>query len=202
MPGTISWKPWTPEHLDPRSPDWYTVRMSTYELADPTIHKLVIGLRNKHHKDLTDEKVTIAVLMVHAPRDQEGEPKGYAITDSGYPVFSKLAITSRKDRALGLADVQLQLDADRWEKLHDRTKLATIDHELEKIELVRDDEGAVKTDDQTRPRTKIKRYDVRVGWFHAVATRHGEYSLEIIQAREIVNGEGQLFFPFSEVKAA
>jgi hypothetical protein len=50
-------------------------------------------------------------------------------------------------------------------------------------------------DDLKRPKLKLRKHDVEVGWFAIVAGRHGSASLEIEQAKAVMDSYGQLFWP-------
>ena len=70
-----------------------------------------------------------------------------------------------------------------------------LDHELHHMEVKLDEEGVVIRDDLKRPKLKLRKHDVEVGWFALVAGRHGSNSLEIEQAKRVMDSYGQLFWP-------
>ena len=48
-------------------------------------------------------------------------------------------------------------------------------------------DGAVLRDEAVRPRLRCLKHDWQFGWFDLIARRHGEHSLEVRQAREMLN---------------
>ena len=50
-----------------------------------------------------------------------------------------------------------------------------------------------KRDAQGRPKIKLRKHDFQVGWFHEIARRHGEHSVEVRQCRELVSEQGQTY---------
>jgi hypothetical protein len=90
-----------------------------------------------------------------------------------------------------------------WQKLGPAHMNALIDHELEHLTTVLDvDTGKPKFDGQNRPKLQMRQHDHQLGWFDAIARRHGEASPEICQARELLEQTKQLYFDFGQVIAA
>lgn len=165
--------------------------MATYEKAKQPLHVLLEAVRAAHHAERL-EGVTFAVLMVHAEVDSTGAPKGFALKHHGMPAAAKVRIVSLRDRAHGLADVEIQIDGDRWPKWSKATQRAILDHEL--THLLR----GKGEDDLGRPKLKIRDHDFQVGWFHEVAERHGKASVEVNQARVLATEYGKVYFGWSE----
>lgn len=46
------------------------------------------------------------------------------------------------------------------------------------------------------PGLKMRRHDFQVGWFHEIAERHGKESIELMQAQQLFDERGQLYFAF------
>lgn len=55
--------------------------------------------------------------------------------------------------------------------------------------------GIVQVDDLRRPKIKIRKHDVEVGWFNIVAGRHGNFSIERIQSKMVMDQLGQYYWP-------
>ncbi len=70
-----------------------------------------------------------------------------------------------------------------------------MDHELTHLELA-EKEGAPVLDDGGRPKLKMRLHDYEFGWFTEVAERHKENAIEVQQARALIDGDGQVYFPF------
>ena len=167
----------------------------TYEKCGDDVHELVRRSIDMHHPELSKAGVTFALLFAHSAVDEEGEVKGPALTAGGYPAAAVSRIVGLKDRTKGLADAEIVIDGDGWMDLNPKAKLALIDHELTHF-LVRQGEGGPALDDLKRPLLKLRRHDIQAGWFIEVAQRHGEAAQEVRQAREIMDGRGQMCFPW------
>jgi Putative phage metallopeptidase len=152
--------------------------MATYTKADPGVHALVVDLIREHHHDLTEAEVKILVLLAYAPRDKNGEPTGPALTRNNWPTAAKVKINNLADRVAGLPDATILLDGDRWEQWSDERQLATLDAELARLEVRRDESGAVLADDVGRPKLKLSPGDFYVCGHYAIVERYGHDSHE------------------------
>lgn len=171
--------------------------MSTYRKADKEILALVADLVRQFHPALLEAGVRVGCLMAFAPRNEStGEPRGPALKWAGYPAAALVKVTSHKDRVAGLPDALICVDGDRWPEWGDARKRALLDHELEHLEVIRDEEGAVKLDDCNRPRLKNRPHDWEIGGFESIAKRHKEAAFEVEQTRSLAHKYGQLLFPF------
>jgi Putative phage metallopeptidase len=152
------------------------------------IPKLGQSLIDKHYPDINQADLTIDYLLV-----SNGE--GQAIMHHGYPALGLCRIVSLKDRAKGMADVEIQLDHRAWTGMTKEQKAALLDHELNHVIIVRGDENEILTDDLNRPKVKMRKHDFQFGWFTAIADRHGMNSPEVTQAKILWDEAGQSFFP-------
>ena len=162
--------------------------MATYTQAPPEIRARLMSLAQSYHRELIEAEVTFSVLMAAAQRDEHtGEPKGPALTKAGgWPALAKVRIVSLRDRVAGIADVQILLDGDQWEEHSPERMDAILDHELEHIEVQRDDEGQIKADDCGRPKLRLKLHDWELGGFDAIVERHQEIAVELEAARRLM----------------
>lgn len=174
--------------------------MATYERAQKSVLEQVNRVMHRYHGPKEEAGVTVNVLMALPTVDGEEEPTGPAITVNGYKALAKIKILGLKDRVAYGFDAEMVLDADNWELCSDEQQNAIIDHELSHLELMVDDDGGIKRDDADRPRLRMRKHDYHFGWFADVAHRHGENSLEVRQAREMLDGETwhQCFLPGME----
>lgn len=168
--------------------------MPTYEQAKSEIRDLVNQVRCKHYNDLVEAEVTIGVLMARPTTNDAGEPTGPAIRHNGYPAQALIKHTNLKDRVAGLPDAILTIDADNWEDLNDEEREALIDHELYRLEVRRDDDSQIISDDHGRPKLKCRLHDWQLGGFTVIAKRHGEASAERRQVKALVDEFGQILF--------
>ena len=160
-----------------------------YDAASEDVLQHIKTLRKKYYDYL--ESVTIGALFVS---DEDGVP---CLEHQGYPAAAVCRIVPTRDRAAGLPDVLIIVDTATWQGFNAKRKAALIDHELYHIEPVIKD-GQQKFDAQDRPKLKIRKHDYHFGWFDEIANRHGAASIEVSQAKLIIDLSGQLYFDFSK----
>jgi hypothetical protein len=147
----------------------------TYEDCDGKTCQLIKTVMTKYHLKLAGAGVTITALFA-CDIDKDGAIKP-AVKVHGHTAAAKIAVTSLQDRARGVADAKLTIETSSWQNMAESRRIALIDHELEYLELKIDDDGIV-FDDRNRPKLKIKIHDYHFEYFHSVAQRHGEASVE------------------------
>jgi hypothetical protein len=174
--------------------------MPSYERAPKAIREQVTSVVERYHSGLADAGIRIDVLMVRPTVDDNDDPTGPAIKVGGYPAVACIRILGLKDRVARGYDAEMLLDADHYELAGEADQVAMIDHEITHIEAVTDEKGAIRLDDAERPKLKMRKHDVNVGWFSEIARRHGEASLEIQQARAMLESDNwtQCFLPGME----
>ena len=160
--------------------------MATYTPSTAEVDTIVAKAIHMYHGKLEEAGVRVQVLMARGDVDKEGNQKP-AIKVGGYPALASIKIYSLKDRVATGYAARMEIDADQWEIDLKEQRLAMVDHELEHLDLVYDSEdGSIKVDDAEMPKLKMVRHDMQVGWFHAVAQRHGSNSCEVRQAKAFV----------------
>ena len=165
--------------------------MKTYSEASTDLTATVDRMAAEYHDELI--QATVGALFVFDT--EESLP---CLKHQGYPAAAVVRITPIRDRALGIPDAIITVDRATWQTLSAVQKDALIDHELEHLELVLDDEtGKPKYDALERPKLRMRRHDTQLGWFAEVARRHGEASCEVRQARQLIEATGQLYFNFT-----
>jgi hypothetical protein len=170
--------------------------MPTFKKCDQSVLELAAELLTRFdtHRPLLDARVKFDFLFAFPALDENGEPKGNAITKNGVKALGLCRIVSLKDRAKGLGDVEITLDGEWWENASDEEKAALLDHELHHAS-VKTQNGVLIPDDLGRPMIKLRKHDFEVGWFHLIAERHGEASQERQQAFYLRQKCGQLYWP-------
>lgn len=169
----------------------------TYERASDETQRLINRVLIEHHGELHDAGVRIDALMA-CKIDRETGEQSQALKDRNYPIAAKIQVTSYADRVRGIADAKLTIDAYAWSRLPETRREALIDHELEHLDVVIDKEGQIKRDDLGRPKLKIRPHDFELGWFTAVAERHGEAAIEVREIQHFHERWGQLcLFPMA-----
>jgi len=171
--------------------------MSTYQKAPSEVKELAEDVMKEFpsYKDLLEAKVKIDFLFAFADVGEDGEPTGDAITKHGIRALGVCRKIGIKDRVMGRGDVEILLDGDWWESATNGRRRALLDHEMHHILISTDSDGEVIRDDLKRPKIKMRKHDVEVGWFALVAGRHGSNSLELEQAKAVMDSYGQLFWP-------
>lgn len=172
----------------------------TYTKADNDVMEIMRDALNQWHDDLLGADVRIGVVMVRPACDEMGVPTGPALKLAGAAATACVKRVSAKDRVLKPYDAEIQIDETRWDGLSDQQRLALMDHELTHIELVMD-EGAIATDDDGRPKLKMKSYDWVLTGFEQVVRRHGEAALEHPAAKKVWTLCEQACFDFDKVSA-
>ena len=179
----------------------------SYEKATEEVMHVIEKMLLLHHKDLIDAGVTLQVLMAHKyNKDDELVPP---MMVRGQQVLAKTSITSHQDRARGIPDAKMVIDTEwGWARLPEFGREALIDHELEHLQIVTEEQGEgdvtvtqPKLDDCGRPKLKIKHHDWELTGFAAVAERHGEAAIEVREMTRWQENYGQFaLFPLSSTK--
>lgn len=174
----------------------------SYECCDETDQKVaVIGfaMMQKYHGDLFKAGLEVSYIFARADRNEAGEIMANPVMVGGFPRDAKVKIIGLKERADGRADVEILIDADRWEKLSDPEKDAVLDQMFQHLELKKDpDTTEVLTDDLGRPKLKMLKPDHCHQWWDEVAKRHGAASPEVKEARAFADAHGQVYFGWAK----
>lgn len=171
--------------------------MATYTKCGKEVRDLGQKLIITHpeHRPLARALVTVDYVFTWAPKDTHGEPVGHAMEDKGHRVLGKAKIVGLKDRAKGQADAEIIIDGDWWDEAPDEQKASLLDHELMHFAIQEQSNGEAKRDDLGRPKLMARPHDVQMGWFNAVAARHGDQSIERIAAKRLLDNFGQYYWP-------
>lgn len=184
---------------------------TTYQRAGDEIQDIVRAAINRYHPDLAKCEVTVDVLLVEDV-DEEGVSSP-VLKHNGYQAAATMKVNGLKERALGLADALLTIDAFVWGSMGAREQLALVDHELEHLQ-VRAEKGIVqvhqatgelsaspKRDDLGRPCLKLRLHDWQLGGFRSVAQRHRESAVEVQAVRRCRSEGGQYYWDWSVSEA-
>lgn len=152
-------------------------------------------LMKRWHEGLCKARVRVDYVFVTT----DGED-GCPLKCNGYPAMAVAAAVPQKFRGGLKADARITIDKEAWEELSEKQKDALLDHELHHFEAVIQD-GTVGLDGNDRPRLRLRRHDVQLGFFSVIAQRHGEHSQEVIQARALVEHAATVLFPGFEFMA-
>jgi hypothetical protein len=147
------------------------------------------------HQLIERHKVKVDYLFAFADTDEDGQPINNALNKNGIRALGLCRKIGLKDRAKGMGDVEILIDHDHWKTIPEAEQRALLDHEMTHIQVCVNQRDEPKLDAIGRPKIKIRKHDVEVGWFASVAQRHGAASIEQIQAKQILDKAGQYFWP-------
>lgn len=168
--------------------------MKRYSPIDTETRERINERITANYSDLDEEGVTINAMFVTSN-------EGPALMVGGYPALACVRATSQKERAAGMADVELLIQSATWAEMTPEQKDALLDHELHHLIIETDPEtGDTKEDPQGRPKIKMRKHDYQMGWFTEIARRHGMNSPEVTQARLVFDNDGQALFPFIDAQ--
>lgn len=168
-----------------------------YEKGSDDLEQRIARLRDKYYSDL--RVVTIGTLFVFDDDDSALS----VLRHQGRSAAALCRIVPARERAAGLPDVQIIVDRATYSRSTAKQRDAILDHELYHIQPVFDEQtGRPKFDAQDRPKLRIRRHDHEFGWFDEIANRHGDDSMEVRQAKALIEASGQLYFDFGEEKVA
>lgn len=157
------------------------------------------SLMRLYHKPLVDCEVRVGCAWVTKAEDEEGD-SGPPLKHNGYPAAAVVEVTKVKQRLFGMPDAVIWIDKEHWEDLNETEQDALLDHELTHLEIAKDKEGELKSDDQGRPVLKIRLHDFQIGGFDSVVRRWGAGSLEQQQVHKTyIKQTEQLRFRFDEL---
>lgn len=171
--------------------------MPTFQRCDESVNEMAneILCEFESHKPLLDARVTVDYVFAFADIDEKtNAPVGNALSKNGTKALGICRKIALKDRALGRKDAEIAIDGDWWKDAVDEERRALLDHELHHIAVKIDKRGLVR-DDLGRPVIQLRQHDYEFGWFKVVAARHGNSSMERLQAAEIMCDAGQYFWP-------
>lgn len=171
--------------------------MPTFERCDKSVEELAKDLIRKFetHHPLEAAEVKIDFVFARGDVDDAGNQTNHALTKNGVRALGIARKIPLKDRALGRGDAEIALDADYWVDALEAEQAALLDHELHHIAVKSDKAGNIQYDDLGRPQIKMRKHDVEVGWFKVIAERHGAHSIERKQAKQLMDVDGQFFWP-------
>lgn len=151
----------------------------------------------EYHPHLREHGVTVGLLAAWPRAGGDDAP----LKLHGYPCLAVVKVTPYRQRVQGIQDAVITLDGPAWERATEAERIALLDHELTHLELIRDDDGAVKTDDALRPRLKCRLHDWNLGGFEVIARRHGDAAPEVVAWKEAHTAYSQAVFAWADDNA-
>lgn len=167
--------------------------MASYSKGKPEVRALIGQVMARYHGPLVDAEVTVGLLMCHPAEGEE-----HALKLHGYPCAATVKVTPLKQRVMGIEDAIITIDSATWATLSEGERAAVIDHELQHLEVAVDKDGEVRSDDQGRPRLKMRLHDWNLGGFAVIAGRHKADALEVQAFRLVSTAFHQQLFRWSD----
>jgi hypothetical protein len=160
-----------------------------YDHADETVHEMAREILERHHPELRlpDKSFVRLCILIAADPDKPDES---AVKCHGYPAQAVVSVIPYKQRVDKRADAEIIIDQRNWENLTEPQQRAVLDHEITHLEFVIED-NIVKTDDQGRPKLRLRLHDYTVEGFRTIARRYGDDAPEVIAARAFEKDYGQ-----------
>lgn len=158
--------------------------MSIYTKAGSEVYEKMNSLITGYYGDLEECQVKIGVLFAHPNGKTPDRP---ALTRNGHRTFSKVRIIGLQDRVAGMPDAQIILDGPNWmdDYTTDEQRMELLDRELYCLEIKRGKDKAVQTDDASRPKLKLRKYDYMITGHDSILRRHGKDSLAMREIQEL-----------------
>jgi len=158
------------------------------------VHDVLLAAVETYRPDLKAIKLTIDTVICENVTDEDGTT-GPAVKMHGTPVAARIAVNSTILRAQGLADALILVDGHRWKEMAEAERLSLMHDMIAGIMVSVDDDGQTETDDQGRPKIKIKPFDYRIAGYAEVAKAHGTNSHEVIEYNQVVTSFGDVLNP-------
>jgi hypothetical protein len=154
---------------------------TTFEKCTAGDMELIYAVMAQYHAELKELGATVQALLATAQPGRDGEPGGPALKHRGQAAYALIRTTKLSERVLGMADLEIQIDAEYWSEAGEETRRALIDHELSHRIPRLDKDGSPKRDDLDRPLFAGVDHDFEVGWFFSIPRRHSSKSVEYQQ---------------------
>lgn len=176
----------------------------SYAMCGETEYKLLRSVIEKHHRTLNEGHVSFSLMFVYAAKDDDGNPKGAAITERGKPADYTVKVTPVEMRVRGMSDVMVSIDGDRWDDKSEDEQTAIFDRLCESmfVEIGKDEARTVKSDAADRPVISRREPDLVVVGYSAVMKRNGRFSPEQEVIAEFTSAMQQADLPLPGVDAS
>ncbi len=165
---------------------------AVYEQADESVHQMAREILEANHKErlrMPDQSFVILCIMFASKED--GESDEAPLKDGRYPAAGAISVIPYKQRVDKRADAEVLLDKREWEDATEPQQRALLDHLITHLELQRDDQGLLKTDDAGRPKLQVRLCDWFLKGFREIAQRYGDDAPEVIAARKFQKQFGE-----------
>jgi hypothetical protein len=138
-----------------------------------------------YQPDLVNAGVTFGCLLVSPTEKEMGsEPPHLKAGGLRLPAFAK--ITNDEGQASRLPDVVVKVCEESYRAADEGQRVAFVDEALERLELVKDKQGHLKTTSRNRPKLRGKTPDIQVSGFRRSLTRHGKVATVATQLAGVI----------------
>jgi hypothetical protein len=171
-----------------------------YEKAGPEVHELAIEILAAHHPELRMPDGSFPLLCILLASN-EGNDGGSAVEVNGYPAQARVSVIGYRQRVDDRKDVEIVLDERNWDGLNEPQQRALLDEQITALEVMRDENGAVKTDDLGRARLRVRLADWRITGFRSIAQRYGDDAACVRAAKAFQKAFGEVALKPAEERA-
>ena len=160
---------------------------TTYEAAKNDVTDIAAEVMENSFPELDRVRLRVGCLFAH-------NPDAPALKIAGHPVTDRVRIVSLKDRAAGLPDVQVIIDASWWDEQDADARRRMFWRAFKHLKLVPASDKEVdagrhlhgyKIDDLGRPKLKFRPCDYMTSGFYGSVELFGEQSPEVAELRVI-----------------
>ncbi len=176
--------------------------MATHQICESSVHTAMLAVMKKYYPDLIEAGVTVCCMFTHAAVDKDGNPKGPALKHHGVPSAAIIKINSLKDRVQGKEDCTMEIDGDLWPDRPEKEKNGIFHHELQHVEVQKEEDGSTKLDDANRPKIKLRPHDMEFGIFYSTIDVYGSDCIDSQHLAGAAKKWKQLDLPFPELRIA
>lgn len=151
-----------------------------------------LNLLDEVVRDYHPEKQDLRVGIIFCTSvDKKGEMDGKpSLKNCGFPAAAKVSLVSAKDRIHKKLDVMILIDGAGWSQMSVAQQRAILDHEMEHVQIDPDAEPS----DDGRPKLVMKEEDYCLWGFRSVAARHGNDSMEVATAKQVMDLVGDVLW--------
>lgn len=162
-----------------------------YIQANEEVKSMAREIIEQHHPELVcpgGEYVRLCIMMAMG---DSGEP---TVKVNGVPKSAVVTVIPYKQRVDKRADAEIIVDSDVFKNASERQQRAILDGCITALEIQKDEIGSVKTDDEGRPKIRLRICDWNLNGFRSIAQRYGSDAPEVAAARKFKEEYGDAVF--------
>jgi hypothetical protein len=148
--------------------------------AGQDVYDQIAEITDGYHPDVVECQLGVQVLFAHPGKNLAKPP----LTNAGYSVPGISKWTSLEDRIGGAVDAKIILHPQAWANYSEIEQIGLLERLIYRLEVQRDQAGAIKTDDVGRPLLKLRNYDYLVCGYDCIVHRYGTGSIDSQEIEE------------------